>query len=57
MVVLHSRLEAVRWQLAVEKYLSKHPQYGFGTLVAFSGDDAAVATDWTSSIPARSGEW
>ncbi len=21
------------------------------------GDDAAVATDWTSSIPARSGEW
>jgi type I restriction enzyme R subunit len=38
MVVLSSRLEAVRWQLAVEKYLSKHPQYGFGTLVAFSGE-------------------
>jgi len=38
MVVLSSRLEAVRWQLAVEKYLSKHPEYGFGTLVAFSGE-------------------
>ena len=38
MVVLHSRLEAVRWQLAIEKYLSKHSQYGFGTLVAFSGE-------------------
>lgn len=37
MVVVGSRLEAVRWQLAIEKYIQTH-NYGFGTLVAFSGE-------------------
>ncbi|MGY3558474.1 type I restriction enzyme R subunit [Bradyrhizobium sp. USDA 4463] len=37
MVVLGSRLEAVRWQLAIEKYI-KSRGYKIGTLVAFSGD-------------------
>jgi type I restriction enzyme R subunit len=36
MVVVASRLEAVRWQLAIEKYI-KEKGYGIGTLVAFSG--------------------
>lgn len=36
MVVVASRLEAVRWQLAIEKYI-KQKGYGIGTLVAFSG--------------------
>jgi type I restriction enzyme R subunit len=37
MVVLGSRVEAVRWQLAIDKYIkSKH--YKIGTLVAFSGE-------------------
>lgn len=37
MVVVGSRLEAVRWQLAIEKYI-KSAGYGIGTLVAFSGE-------------------
>jgi type I restriction enzyme R subunit len=37
MVVLSSRLEAVRWQLAIEKYI-KAQGYQIGTLVAFSGE-------------------
>jgi len=37
MVVVGSRLEAVRWQLAIDKYI-KTNGYGFGTLVAFSGE-------------------
>lgn len=37
MVVLGSRLEAVRWQLAVEAYI-KSQGYHMSTLVAFSGE-------------------
>ncbi len=37
MVVVGSRLEAVRWQLAIEKYI-KSKAYALGTLVAFSGE-------------------
>ena len=37
MVVVGSRLEAVRWQLAIEKYISEK-QYGIKSLVAFSGE-------------------
>lgn len=37
MVVVGSRLEAVRWQRAIEKYI-KDQRYGIGTLVAFSGE-------------------
>ncbi len=37
MVVVASRLEAVRWQLAIEKYI-KSNGYKIGTLVAFSGE-------------------
>lgn len=37
MVVVGSRLEAVRWQLAVERYIKDH-RYTMGTLVAFSGE-------------------
>ncbi|MEP6495256.1 MAG: type I restriction endonuclease, partial [bacterium] len=37
MVVVSSRVEAVRWQLAIEKYIKAHG-YKIGTLVAFSGD-------------------
>ena len=37
MVVVSSRLEAVRWQLAVDKYI-KERGYKIGTLVAFSGE-------------------
>jgi type I restriction enzyme, R subunit len=37
MVVLGSRVEAVRWQLAVDKYI-KSRGYKIGTLVAFSGE-------------------
>jgi type I restriction enzyme R subunit len=36
MVVLGSRVEAVRWQLAIEKYI-KSRGHKIGTLVAFSG--------------------
>lgn len=37
MVVVSSRAEAVRWQLAIEKYI-KDCGYKIGTLVAFSGE-------------------
>ncbi len=37
MVVVASRLEAVRWQLAIDKYI-KSQGYKFATLVAFSGE-------------------
>lgn len=37
MVVLGSRVEAVRWQLAIEKYI-KQEGYHIGALVAFSGE-------------------
>ena len=37
MVVVGSRMEAVRWQLAVQKYI-KDNNYRIGTLVAFSGE-------------------
>jgi len=37
MVVLGSRLEAVRWQIAIEKYI-KSQGYKMATLVAFSGE-------------------
>ena len=37
MVVVGSRIEAVRWQLAMEKYI-KERGYKIGTLVAFSGE-------------------
>ena len=37
MVVLGSRVEAVRWQLAIEKYI-RQEGYPIGTLVAFSGE-------------------
>jgi type I restriction enzyme, R subunit len=37
MVVVGSRVEAVRWQLAIDKYI-KDNGYKIGTLVAFSGE-------------------
>jgi type I restriction enzyme R subunit len=37
MVVLGSRVEAVRWKLAIDRYI-KQQGYGIGTLVAFSGE-------------------
>ncbi len=37
MVVVGSRLEAVRWQLAIDRYIKEHG-YKIGTLVAFSGE-------------------
>ncbi len=37
MVVVGSRVEAVRWQLAIDKYIKEHG-YKIGTLVAFSGE-------------------
>ena len=37
MVVVSSRVEAVRWKLAIERYI-KERGYSYGTLVAFSGE-------------------
>ena len=37
MIVLATRQEAVRWKLAIDKYI-KAQRYGLGTLVAFSGE-------------------
>jgi type I restriction enzyme R subunit len=37
MVVVGSRVEAVRWKLAIDKYIKDHG-YKIGTLVAFSGE-------------------
>jgi type I restriction enzyme R subunit len=46
MVVVGSRVEAVRWQLAIDKYI-KERGYKIGTLVAFSGEvnDKASGSD------------
>ena len=46
MVVVGSRVEAVRWQLAIDKYI-KSQNYKLGTLVAFSGEvkDAESGAD------------
>ncbi|MDR9772423.1 type I restriction endonuclease [Rhizobium hidalgonense] len=46
MVVVGSRLEAVRWQVAIQKYI-KEQGYDLGTLVAFSGEvnDAKTGPD------------
>lgn len=37
MVVTGSRVEAVRWKLAIDKYIRDN-RYGLGTIVAFSGE-------------------
>jgi hypothetical protein len=37
MVVVSSRVEAVRWKLAIDRYITDRG-YAIGTLVAFSGD-------------------
>lgn len=37
MVVLGSRVEAVRWKLAIDKYI-RSQDYSIGTMVAFSGE-------------------
>jgi type I restriction enzyme R subunit len=54
MVVVGSRLEAVRWQLAIDNYIKEHG-YKIGTLVAFSGEvnDTASGPDgFTENSPA-----
>jgi type I restriction enzyme R subunit len=54
MVVVGSRLEAVRWQLAIDKYIKEHG-YKIGTLVAFSGevnDKESGPDGFTESSPA-----
>jgi len=54
MVVVASRLEAVRWQLAIEKYI-KEKGYTIGTLVAFSGsvnDKESGPDDFTETSTA-----
>jgi len=54
MVVVASRLEAVRWQLATKHYIKEHG-YQIGTLVAFSGEviDTESGTDgFTENSPA-----
>lgn len=51
MVVVASRIEAVRWQLAMEKYIREHG-YKLRTLVAFSGevsDEASGPDDFTEN--------
>jgi len=53
MVVVGSRQEAVRWQLAISKYIAEKG-YGFGTLVAFSGevrDDESGPEPFTENSP------
>ena len=54
MVVVGSRLEAVRWQLAIENYIKDHG-YPMGTLVAFSGevnDQESGPDGFTENSPA-----
>lgn len=51
MVVLGSRVEAVRWKLAIDSYI-KAQGYGLGTLVAFSGE---VNDPETSAEPVSEG--
>ncbi|MDA7672239.1 DEAD/DEAH box helicase family protein, partial [Verrucomicrobia bacterium] len=53
MVVVSSRLEAVRWKIAIEKYITDR-SYGIGTLVAFSGkvkDSKSGPDDFTETGP------
>jgi type I restriction enzyme R subunit len=53
MVVVGSRQEAVRWQLAMQTYINAHG-YKIGTLVAFSGevmDDNSGPDAFTESSP------
>jgi len=38
MVVVGSRLEAVRWKIALDKYIKSQNGYKIGTIVAFSGE-------------------
>jgi type I restriction enzyme R subunit len=38
MVVVGSRLEAVRWKIALDKYIKSQNCYKIGTVVAFSGE-------------------
>lgn len=38
MVVVGSRLEAVRWKIALDKYIKSQSGYKIGTVVAFSGE-------------------
>ncbi len=54
MVVVGSRLEAVRWQLAMQRYITDRG-YRIGTIVAFSGDvnDAESGPDPLSEHSAR----
>ena len=55
MVVLGSRLEAVRWQLAIDRYI-KSQGYKMATLVAFSGEvndpesDGAALTETSARL-------
>lgn len=54
MVVVASRLEAVRWKLAIEKYIQEQG-YDIGTLVAFSGevnDQESGSEPFTETSPA-----
>jgi type I restriction enzyme R subunit len=43
MVVVASRVEAVRWKLAIDRYITDHG-YSIGTLVAFSGEVSDTAS-------------
>ena len=53
MVVVGSRVEAVRWQFAIDKYI-KANNYKIATLVAFSGECTILSPALTSSArPAR----
>ncbi|MEB8486383.1 MULTISPECIES: type I restriction endonuclease subunit R [Acidithiobacillus] len=54
MVVVASRLEAVRWKLAIEKYI-RSQGYKIGTLVAYSGevtDPVSGPEGFTENTPA-----
>jgi len=54
MVVVSSRLEAVRWKLAIDRFISDH-HYAIGTLVAFSGeviDEDSGVGPFTENSPA-----
>src|SRR5207249_629722 len=48
MVVTSSRLHAVRYKQALDKYIKEHG-YSIGVLVAFSGTVADGAADWTEA--------
>jgi type I restriction enzyme R subunit len=54
MVVVGSRIEAVRWQLAIKKYIQERG-YKIGTIVAFSGsvsDSESGPDDFSEHSPA-----